>query len=151
MNSPRRRGFSLLEILLATSILIGSTIVLTELVSIGSRHASAARDLAKSQLICQSKLNEILANIAPAEPVRPTPYEDDPEWVYWVEVQPLKHPDLVALEVYAAREVTPRKQTARFSLMRWVRDPRAQRQRPSDSAQPPEGMQTVEASPGVLP
>ena len=40
MTRSRRHGFSLLEVLLATSILIGSAIVLVELVTIGNRHAS---------------------------------------------------------------------------------------------------------------
>ena len=125
MNLRRRHGFSLLEVLLATSILIGSAIVLLELVSIGSRHASSARDLVKSQLICQTKLNEVLARVVPVETVRPTPVEDEPEWVYWIDVQPLKQPGLVALEVSAAHEPRPNKQSARFTLVRWMRDPQA--------------------------
>jgi type II secretory pathway component PulJ len=123
MSLGPRRGFSLLEVLLATSILIGSAIVLIELVSIGSRHATTARDLAKSQLICQTKLNEFLAHVVPAEAIRPTPVDDEPEWVYWVEVQPLKQAGLVVVEVSAAREPASRKQSARFTLTRWVRDP----------------------------
>lgn len=130
-----RHGFSLLEVLLATSILIGSAIVLMELASIGSRHASTARDLAKSQLICQTKLNEILTRIAPVEAVRPMPVEDEPEWVYWIDVQPLKQPGLVLVEVNAVHEPVPRKQSARFILTRWVRDPQTTKSAEPDPAQ----------------
>ena len=147
MTSRRRRGFSLLEVLLATSILIGSAIVLLELVSIGSRHASSARDLAKSQLICQTKLNEILARVVPAEQVRSTPVEDEPQWVYWVNLLPLKQPGLVALEVNVAHETAPQKQSARFTLVRWVRDPQI-RERTDDSATQPDPA-TVGTAPGV--
>ncbi len=124
MTRSRRHGFSLLEVLLATSILIGSAIVLVELVTIGNRHASSARELSQSQLICESKLNEILAHAAPVEQVRPMPSEQDPRWVVWVDVIPTTHEGLVALEVNAAYEPTPNKQRSRCTLVRWVRDPK---------------------------
>jgi len=123
MSRKGRHGFSLLEVLLATSILIGSAIVLLELVTIGNKHARSARDLTKSQLICQTKLNEILAGAIPAEAVRPTPIEDDPEWVYWVELSPIQKDGLVALEVNVAHEPVPPKQSARFKLVRWIHEP----------------------------
>lgn len=124
MTRSSRQGFSLLEVLLATSILIGSSIVLVELVTIGNRHASSARELSKSQLICQSKLNEILAHAAPVAQVRPTPSEEDPRWVVWIDLVPTAHEGLVALEVNAAYEPTPKKQRSRCTLVRWVRDPK---------------------------
>ncbi len=124
MTRSSRQGFSLLEVLLATSILIGSSIVLVELVTIGNRHASSARELSKSQLICQSKLNEILAHAAPIAQVRPTPSEEDPRWVVWIDLVPTVHEGLVALEVNAAYEPTPKKQRSRCTLVRWVRDPK---------------------------
>jgi hypothetical protein len=125
MRPSRRRGFSLLEVLLATGILIGSSIVLMELATIGMRHAASARDLSQAQLICQTKLNEIVAGITPAETVRPMPHEDDPRWTYWVTVQPTERPGLALLEVGVAQELIPNKQTNRFVLMRWIRDPKA--------------------------
>ncbi len=122
MSHARRHGFSLLEVLLATGILVGSAITLMELASIGNRHAASARDLARSQLICQTKLNEIICGLAPAETVRPTPLEENPRWVYWVDVQPADQPGLLVLEVGAAHEPLGRKQSARFTLLRWIRD-----------------------------
>jgi len=137
MKRTRRHGFSLLEVLLATSILVGSSIVLLELVTIGSRHASAARNLSKSELICQTKLNEILSRAAPVEAVRPTPVENEPSWVYWVELRPIGRDDLVALEVTAAFEPAPAKQSARFTLVRWVREPRSQAEGDRQNASAP--------------
>jgi hypothetical protein len=125
MRCARRSGFSLLEVLLATSILIGSTIALLELVTISNRHASSAQNLSKSQLICQSKLNEILAGAAPLEAVRSMPVEEDPQWVYWVELRSPEQEGFVAVEVGAAHEPVPQKQSSRFTLIRWLPDPRA--------------------------
>ena len=125
MRRSSRQGFSLLEVLLATSILIGSSIVLVELVTIGNRHASSARELSKSQLICQSKLNEILAHAAPIAQVRPAPSEEDPRWVVWIDLIPTVHEGLVAVEVNAAYEPTPKMQRSRCKIVRWVRDPKS--------------------------
>lgn len=143
MRPSRRRGFSLLEVLLATGILIGSSIVLMELASIGMRHAASARDLSQAQLICQTKLNEIVAGVTPAETARPMPYEDDPRWTYWVTVQPTERVGLVLLEVGVAQELIPNKQTNRFSLVRWIRDPKGE----DDGASP---VTPAPAGPGVI-
>ncbi len=124
MKHRRRQGFSLLEVLLATAMLIGAAVVLMELASIGNRHAASARDLAKSQLLCQTKLDEILCGQAPAETVRPTPIEGDPRWVYSVDVLPAEQPGLVVVEVTTTFKPAERVERYRFSLVRWMRDPR---------------------------
>ncbi len=132
MRRRGRRGFSLLEVLLATAMLIGATVVLMELASIGNRHAASARELTKSQLLCQSKLNEILCGQAPAESVRPTPVEGDPKWVFWIDVTPAEQPGLVIVEVTTAFQPLERVQRYRFRLVRWMRDPNVERS-PSDA------------------
>lgn len=151
MTHGRRRGFSLLEVLLATSILIGSAIVLLELATIGNHHASSACNLSQSQLICQTKLNEILARAVPAEAVRPTALEDNPQWVYWVDLRPVSQSDLVALEVSAAYQPTPQKQSARFTLVRWVRDPRSQVNPGSQKPSPDSPPTSPEVAGGPIP
>lgn len=143
MRRSRRRGFSLLEVLLATAILIGSSVVLMELASIGMRHAASARDLSQAQRLCQSKLNEIIVGIAPAETVRPTPCEEDPRWTYWVNVQPTERVGLVMLEVGVAQELASRKQLNRFTLVRWIRDPKKENESTSPT-------NPLEAAPGAV-
>lgn len=133
MRRSRRRGFSLLEVLLATAILVGSSVVLMELASIGMRHAASARDLSQAQRLCQSKLNEIIVGVAPTETVRPMPCEEDPRWTYWVNVQPAERAGLVKLEVGVAQELASRKQLNRFTLVRWIRDPKTKEENPSPS------------------
>jgi prepilin-type N-terminal cleavage/methylation domain-containing protein len=149
MSRSRRRGFSLLEVLLAMGILIGSSIVLMELASIGMRHAASARDLSQAQLICQTKLNEIVAGVSPAETVRPMPWEDDPRWTYWVTVQPTEREGLTLLEVGVAQELIPNKQTNRFTLVRWIRTA----QEPDDASPPIPGSSAagVVAQGGLAP
>jgi len=141
-----RRGFSLMEILLATAILLGSVIVLGELIGIGRRHAESARELAQAQLLCQSKMNELLAGIASVEAVDAELLEDPmaaqpiPEvtsgdsamsesaappgalaWWYSVEVLDAAHPALAAVRVtvWKARDEKSKRRYA-YSLVRWI-------------------------------
>ncbi len=78
------------------------------------------------------------------------PYEDEPGWTYWVEVQPTERPGLVLLEVGVAQELTPRRQTNRFTLMRWIRDPKLEEQGPSPSS-PANSQGDVVAQGGLAP
>ena len=73
MNSSVRYGYSLLEVILATAILLGSVVVLGELASIGRKHVISAEKRAAAQLQCETKLNEILAGLVPLESVAETP------------------------------------------------------------------------------
>jgi prepilin-type N-terminal cleavage/methylation domain-containing protein len=124
MRSPSRKGFSLLEVLLATSILLGCLVVLSELAAIGRIHASVAQDGGTAVRICQSKMNEILAGLAPVTPVRAEPIDDPPGWWYSVEVEQVRQPGVVALRVTVGQDEDPEGRTIDYSLVRWIRDPK---------------------------
>lgn len=132
MRRRRRQGFSLLEVLLATAMLIGAAVVLMELASIGNRHAASARELTKSQLLCQAKLNEIACGTVALETASVTPLESDPLWVSWVEVTPSSQPGVVLVEVGVAFQPAPNVQRYRFTLTRWMRNPETELQTPGD-------------------
>lgn len=102
MSSGKRAGFSIMEVLLATSILLGCIIVLAELASIGRRHAHSAEDLVNAQLLCEAKLNEILCGADSPEPVSDEEFEDNEKWSYSVDVIPTEIPGVSSLvvEVY---------------------------------------------------
>lgn len=121
--SRSRRGFSLMEVLLATSILLASSIALIELATIGRKQAHAAYDLNVAQLLCQAKLDEIVAGIEPVKSVEAAELEDDPGWFYSVEVEPLIHlPRLVAVSVTVFQVSDTISRPIRFSLVRWLPD-----------------------------
>jgi len=127
----QRRGFSLLEVILALAILLGAVAVLGELARLTLENARIARDQARAQLLCESKLAEILAGIAPPEPVEGAPAEttDDlglsaePEWLYSVEMEPAEQEGLVAVRVRVYQDLPPEKRPVEFSLVRWMIDP----------------------------
>lgn len=72
-TAGRRSGFSLIEVILATAILLGSVIVLSRLAGLGRTYAQDAADLAQAQRICENTLNEIVLGLRPLSPA-----EDEP-------------------------------------------------------------------------
>lgn len=117
-----RRGFSLIEVMLSTSILLGCSIALIELATIGRKQASVAYDLNTAQLLCQAKLNEIVAGIATAKPVEDQELIDQPGWMYSVEIERLRSSPLVAVKVSVFEDDLESRRPIRFTLVRWIPD-----------------------------
>jgi general secretion pathway protein I len=136
----RRRGFSLLEVLLATAILAGSLVVLSELAAIGRIHASTAEDGATAVRICRSVTGAILAGVEPVAPVRQQPVDDEPGWSYSVEVESATRPGLVTIRVTVRQDEAENGRPVEFSLVRWIRDPR---QASGDRSPSGDGLQTL--------
>ena len=133
MNWPRRAGFSLLEMLLAMSILLACLTVLSELAGIGRRHVGDAQGLSTAELICQTKLNEVLSGATPLESFQKQPVADRPDWLCSVEINPVKQPGVAAVRVTVWYESPSRdeldpelRREHQFTLVRWIRDPYGQ-------------------------
>ncbi len=134
----RRSGFSLLEVLLATSILVGCLVVLSELAAIGRRFAQNAQTLTAAQAICESEVNEILAGVKPPEPIEDQAVEGLPGWLVSVDTQPLRQRGLLQLQVTVKENVQGRQPRA-FTLVQWLRDPESQRRDEGPSPPLPPG------------
>jgi hypothetical protein len=117
-----RRGVTLLEVILSLGVLTTSLAVLGELVRLGTRNAAAARDLTQAQMLCESKLNEILSAVSPLESVQGQTFAYDPDWTCTVEVQAGPQEGLLAVRVTVTELVT-HSRPIEYSLVRWVRDP----------------------------
>lgn len=129
MRRPRA-GFSLLEMLIATAILLASLVLLSELAAAGRDHAQSAEGQARAQRICQNKLNEILAGATFLEPATDEPLWDEPGWNYSVALEtldsPLSEPPLAVLRVTVTEQVEGARRGEQFTLWRLIRDPRWQ-------------------------
>jgi hypothetical protein len=146
MTDVRREGFSLMEVILAMSILLGGVVVLGRLASIGAKHARNAEDLAAAQLLCEARITEILAGIVPAETLEEEPLAEAPAWVITQELLPLEQPGVLALSVTVTRGsedmVSPatapatEKKEVSVTLVRWMLDPDVARFRSTESAAP---------------
>jgi hypothetical protein len=129
VTSSKRAGFSLMEVLVATTLLLGSMIVLSELAGLGRRHAESAQDYATAQLLCENKMSEILVGLAPLASVEAEPFETElmmdetdglettdgelttideefdvgeesqEEWLHSIEIESLDYPGLVSVRV----------------------------------------------------
>jgi hypothetical protein len=120
-----RHGISLLEVILATAILLGCVMVLSRLAFLARRHAIGSEDRTQSQLLCQNLMDELLAGIRPLESVSPTETEDG-QWVYEIDLQRRGNPLLVAITVTVARleedELLPiDEELVGYRLVRWLR------------------------------
>ncbi len=131
-TSGSRRGFSLLEIMLAIAILGATLAVLGQIAQIGSSAAREARDLSICRILCQAKLSEILldasAGISPnsvfGAPLDSFDSTSITAYTYSLEVQPAPLDGLLALRVTVqATETDSGTAIATFALTRWMVDP----------------------------
>ncbi len=116
----RRRGLSLLEVILAVAILGGCLAVTGELVRMGVRHAEEARELTRAQLLCESKMEEIAAGVTALESASMVPFETDPDWTYTVDASPLDTQQLTLVRVTVQELESDRLYPIAFTLSRWI-------------------------------
>jgi type II secretion system protein I len=126
-SSRGRRGFSLLEVILALAILTGAIAVLGEAIRLGMRNAQTARDLTQAQLLCESKLAEIATGILPSDPVQQVPFDcvvgdGEIEWLYSISRETSEEDGLYLVCVTVTQNLAPEKRPVEFSLYRWVPD-----------------------------
>ncbi|MCY2992345.1 MAG: hypothetical protein NTY19_31345 [Planctomycetota bacterium] len=124
--------------MLATSILVGCLVVLSELAAIGRRLVQNAQTLTAAQAICESAVNEILAGVKPPEPIEDQAVEGLPGWLVSVDTQRLRQPGLLQLRVTVKENVQGRQSRA-FTLVQWLRDPESQRRDEGPSLPLPPG------------
>jgi len=86
----RRRGFSLIEVILALAIMAGALAVLGEITRQSLSNADYARDATRAELLCESKLAEILTGISTTDAVQNAVLEvdeDNRNWLYSVSTE----------------------------------------------------------------
>jgi general secretion pathway protein I len=126
-----RRGFSLLEVILALAILGGAVAVLGEVARLAMQNAEYTREAARAQLLCDNKLSEIVAGITSSEPVQGVSIAgaadaSEPAWLYSIETESLDEEEgLLSVRVTVSRDLPAEKHPVQFSLTRWIPDPDA--------------------------
>ncbi|HWB10498.1 MAG TPA: prepilin-type N-terminal cleavage/methylation domain-containing protein [Pirellulales bacterium] len=121
-----RRGFSLLEVVLALAILTAAVAILGELIRAGLRNAQLARDLSKAELLCESTIYQIESGLLPPQPAQRSPVDQEPGWYYSVENESTGTPTqsgLLRLRVTIELNPDKQKRPTKFSVVRWMRDP----------------------------
>ena len=94
-----RSGLSLLEVILAIAVMASSMALLGELIRIGGRHATAAVNMTKAQIHCETVVTQVALGVVPAENVEMVPVETDADWVYSLEVTTTDLESLISVRV----------------------------------------------------
>ena len=123
LSRGSRRALTLLEVVLAMTILVGSFAVLGQLVTIAINAAKNTRDLTRGQLLAESTMSEIGAGIVPAENLDAMPVVSNPGWRVSAVVQSTPYQGILQVSVVTQRE-TDLRGTSQYVLTRWMRDPR---------------------------
>jgi len=126
----KRPAFSLLEVILALAILAGAVVVLGELARQGLESTRIARDLTCAQLLCESKLAELVAGAEIPEPVQDMPLTtlevpSTSTWLYSIEVLDTGEEGLVSVWVTVTQDPATERRPVRCTLVRWMLDPYA--------------------------
>ena len=165
IRSPRRRfpasrqGFSLLEVILATAILSASSVMLLGLLSTGERHARQAERRVLGQMLCQSKLDEVLALPALRQNIDREPITGYPEWVCSLKETPTRLPNLSRLHVSVmwvdpARDMKlddARNKRPTFELVRLLRLPASTKSVPTGDSGSPQEVPVSPVTPAGFP
>jgi len=121
-RTPKRRGLSLLEVILAIAILGMALATIGQLIRIGARNAVIARDLATAQLYCESTMNEVASGVI--EPASGGgPLDDLGEWTYELTVDATDVEDMLAVKVLVTQDPERFARPVSFSMSRWIIDP----------------------------
>jgi prepilin-type N-terminal cleavage/methylation domain-containing protein len=127
-------GYSLLEVILALTVLGGALLMVGEGNRLALRNAAAARDTARAQLLGESKMAEIVTGMITPDPVSGVSFDQtttdalDPTetpWVYSIENVQTDETGLICVRVTVARDETAARSPVRYTLVRWMPDPNA--------------------------
>ena len=150
-SDGRRRGISLMEVILATALLMGSVVVLSRLIGMGRTQANKAEFESEVQRLCENTMHEIMLGLRPVESIEEAPLppistagfgdledrvHDDiftgkvdesasdanPQWLYSVRIAPVQDSiELTGLTVEVLQTESMLRRPVRFQLTRWVR------------------------------
>ncbi|QDU81792.1 hypothetical protein Pla110_35420 [Polystyrenella longa] len=115
-----RGGFSLMEVLIASSILIGSLVVLDQLANLGRISARSSESMVTAQLFCEQKMNLMLSGMEAMESTDDTVWEDNEDWHYAVETEPDEKLPLTKLTIRVWQDEEKFLRPQRFQLVRWI-------------------------------
>lgn len=126
----RRRGLSLLEVIIATAILSGAGFVLFSIIGLGAKYARRAEAITLAHHFAQSLLDEAIAQPETMGKDKTETILEAPEWSYRITTNSLEDPMLVqvTVEVFPTQEASSDSLPSgdsplSYRLSRWIRIP----------------------------
>jgi len=83
----RRRGLTLLEVLVALGIFLSALVAIVSLISLGADIARDVQHQAQAAQLCQAKLAEVVAGVLPLSAQSDAPFDEDPDWTWSLDAQ----------------------------------------------------------------
>lgn len=125
----RRSGYTLIEVLFATTVLALGLAAVFGLTRSALRKSTDASDLADVQLACQTELNELISRQTPIRPSGSQAIEGLTDWKMTVAVYPSPKPELYTVHISAQKvnsyDGVP--YGTLFELLRWVPEHRVEK------------------------
>lgn len=118
-----RAGFSLMEVLVASGMLISSLIVLNQLSTLGRISANSTESRVTAQLLCEQKMNLILSGMELMTATDDSTFEEDETWHYAIELEPVETLSLTKLTVRVWQDEEEVLRPQNFHLVRWIASP----------------------------
>jgi type II secretion system protein I len=120
-----RRGFTLLEIVLALAILAGALAALGEVMRLSDQAAERTGDETQAQILADSVMAELDSGHLPFSAVDAAQFDvaADPPWTYSIALQPTQYDELVLVRVAVQQQLPTEKEPVRFELVRWTLNP----------------------------
>lgn len=112
-----------MEVILSITILGLSLVAIGALVSTGYRAALEARLRSDANLLCETKMAEVVVGIIELESVSGVPIPENQEWEYKIEVEPSDQLGLLFLRVSVVQLTSVARNPLEVSLVRFVPDP----------------------------
>ena len=122
-DTTGRSGLTLLEVLLATSIFLGSITAILQIMRVGHDSRISAKLDAEAALRCESLMGEYVSGMSPLADESETPFVDNDQWVYTTTIEDGGGESLLRLTVLVEHKPNGAFPTAYFQLSRLIRDP----------------------------
>lgn len=126
MRSMDRTGLSLLEVVLALSILGIAVGILSTIMQQSADNGLRARRMTQAQLVCESKMAEAVAGALQLQSTQWTPVAsvDATTWYYSLEVIQAEQPNMIGVVIQVNDELAMTESQRPLSrLVQWIIDP----------------------------
>jgi type II secretion system protein I len=104
VRGGRRRGLSLIEVLVALAIFLFALVVIGRLITLGTERAQDVQQQGQAVQLCQAKLAEVAAGAVPLTSQGGTPFEGDPDWQWSLQCEQDSVPGLWRVQVRVSRQ-----------------------------------------------
>lgn len=122
-SNTRPAGISLFEVVLALAIFLGAFAAIGQVLRTGTTSSIRAQLTTQAALQCERVMNDVLGGVLPLQSVGQTRIDDDPQWVYSVNVLDGGVPNLLIVEAVVERLGSRQTSSVSYRLTRMIRDP----------------------------